>query len=174
MNSRIRWGIPKPLEPFSLRSRADSIAFMRGDSTLSVDLMTAIGPIFFPSFDLIETHERYTLTGDLPGLCLGDLDIALRANILTITGEREVEPLAATSSCHTLERTFGSFLRTFSLPGGLDEGHWLVLMNNGVLKVEIPKHPKAKNAGRTGPKRPEGTGGKAADGLRRLQPKSDN
>jgi HSP20 family molecular chaperone IbpA len=116
--------------------------FLRGDPFFESDLVTRIGPVFSPSFDLIETPEQYTLLGDLPGLGLQDLDIDLTATTLTIAGEREPERLGSGTSCHALERTFGSFLRTFQLPArGAGECH--ARMRNGVLTVDIPKHREA-------------------------------
>jgi HSP20 family protein len=111
---------------------------MRGDPLLELDLPARIGSIYSPSFDLIESPDKYTLLGDLPGLGLRDLDIDLTANTLTITGEREPEPLAPSNSSHALERTFGSFFRTFHLsePG---IGGCSARMRNGVLTVVVPK-----------------------------------
>ena len=114
---------------------------MRGDQVLDYELLTNIGPVFFPSFDLVETAEKFILMADLPGLSLGDLDIALNSDSITISGEREGENLKDTLSCHALERSFGSFLRTFHLPGGLEPGRLRALMSNGVLTVDVPKHP---------------------------------
>ena len=113
--------------------------FMRGDSIVGHDFLTRIGPVFFPSFDLIETAEQFTLMADLPGLSLDDLDIALNGDAITITGERESENVKDAASCHALERTFGSFHRSFNLPGDLDASQWTAKMNNGVLRVIVPK-----------------------------------
>jgi HSP20 family protein len=112
---------------------------MRGDPWFETDLPTRIGPVFSPSFDLIETQEKFTLRGDLPGLGLGDLDIQLTAHSLTITGERDGESLMAPDSCHAMERTFGSFLRTFHFPDGIEEEKGAADMKNGVLTVVVPK-----------------------------------
>jgi len=122
---------------------------MRGDPLLGADLLTHIGPVYSPEFDLFETPEKYVLLGDLPGLGLRDLDIDLTAHTLTIAGEREPERVAAVGSCHALERTFGSFLRTFHLaePG---PGNCFARMHNGVLTVDVPKYP----GGAPGPETP--------------------
>ena len=101
--------------------------FMRGDPFPGVDLPTTIGPIFSPDFDLLETTGEYLLLADLPGLEIGDLDIELTANSLTIT------------ACHALERRFGCFLRRFNFPEGVDGAKSLVSMVNGVLAIEVPK-----------------------------------
>jgi HSP20 family molecular chaperone IbpA len=113
--------------------------FMRGDPLFDADVLTRIGPVFSPAFDLIETPEKYTLLADLPGLGLRDLDIELTADILTVSGEREPECLANRATCHALERTFGSFFRTFHLPE-LGSGACFARMRNGVLTVDVPKN----------------------------------
>jgi HSP20 family protein len=113
--------------------------FMRGDPFLETDLTTRIGPVFSPAFDLLETTENYLLLADLPGLEIGDLDIELTTTSVTITGEREGEALADTSACHALERRFGSFLRRFDLPEGVDGSSTLARMANGVLTLALPK-----------------------------------
>ncbi len=113
--------------------------FMRGDPFLETGLASRIGPVFAPSFDLFETDEKYTLLGDLPGLGITDLDIELTANSLTITGEREGDDLDPGASCHALERTFGSFVRRFDFPEGVDGSRSLTRMRDGVLTVEVPK-----------------------------------
>ena len=113
--------------------------FMRGDPFPGVDLPTTIGPIFSPDFDLLETTGEYLLLADLPGLEIGDLDIELTANSLTITGERDGESFPRDTACHALERRFGCFLRRFNFPEGVDGAKSLVSMVNGVLAIEVPK-----------------------------------
>lgn len=114
-------------------------SFMRGDPFFTMDWVSAIGPVFTPAFDLIETADKYTVLGDLPGLDLGHLDLEFTTNTLTITGEREAEDLRKNISCHALERKFGSFLRTFAFPNGVLGDKCFARMKSGVLWVDIPK-----------------------------------
>lgn len=137
------------LRPHGFGWPVAEVDFMRGDPWSDLDLPTRIGPIFTPSFDLVETPDRYTLRGDLPGLGLRDLDIDLTASTLTVAGERKPERVAGDAACHTLERSFGSFSRTFRLTG-LRFGECLASMHNGVLTVEVPKSAGA----RPGPESP--------------------
>jgi HSP20 family protein len=113
--------------------------FMRGEVSLDRDLMTRIGPVYAPAFDLFETTEQYTLLGDLPGLGLGDLDIEFTGDSLTITGERGADEATLETACHALERTFGTFVRRFEFRDRVDAGRGLARMVNGVLMVEVPK-----------------------------------
>jgi HSP20 family protein len=123
------------------RSEAD---FMRGDALLDRDPTARIGPVYAPAFDLFETAEQYTLLGDLPGLALGDLDLELTGDSLTITGERDGDDAVREADCHALERTFGSFVRRFEFRERVDAGHSLARMSNGVLMVEVPKHREVR------------------------------
>jgi HSP20 family molecular chaperone IbpA len=127
-----------PGPPIGRLSRAEK-DFMRGDPFLETDLAARIGPVFSPAFDLLETTEMYLLLADLPGLGIGDLDIELTAHSLTITGERDGEDFGGDTACHALERRFGSFLRRFDFPEGVDGAKSRTRMRNGVLTVEVPK-----------------------------------
>lgn len=113
--------------------------FMRGDPFPGTDLPTRVGPVFSPAFDLLENEENYLLLADLPGLGIADLDIELTATSLTITGEREGEGLDGDLACHALERRFGTFLRRFDFPEGVDGTRSRSRMRDGVLTVEVPK-----------------------------------
>ena len=112
---------------------------MRGDPWLQLDLTPRIGPVFSPSFDLLETRKTYRLLGDIPGLELENLDIELTANSLTVTGERDGDRLAQDMACHALERSFGCFSRTFPLLEPVIGGAYLAWMKNGVLTIDVPK-----------------------------------
>jgi HSP20 family protein len=127
-----------PGHPFGRLSRAEK-DFMRGDLLLETDMQARIGPVFSPAFDLLETTEQYLLLADLPGLGIGDLDIEVTAHSVTITGERDGEDFGAGIAGHALERRFGSFLRRFDFPEGVDGGKSRARMRNGVLTVEVPK-----------------------------------
>ncbi|MDR3671776.1 MAG: Hsp20/alpha crystallin family protein [Holophaga sp.] len=127
---------PNPLFPGLSRAEKD---FMRGDPFLEMDLTARIGPVFSPAFDLLETAETYLLLADLPGLEIADLDIELTATSVTITGERPGDALDETSACHALERRFGTFLRRFDLPEGVDGAGSRARMANGVLTLALPK-----------------------------------
>jgi HSP20 family protein len=130
---------PSIPRPFPAPRALATQSFMRGDPFLDMDMVAGIGPIYSPAFDLIETTETFMLLGDLPGLAMADLDIELVADNLTIIGERDAEDLSASLSCHALERTFGSFMRTFVLPRGVAGSKCYARMEAGVLRVEVPK-----------------------------------
>lgn len=140
----------EPWRPeYALNKRAVSVEhLLRGEPALEADPAGQIGPVYNPDFDLIESADRFTLLGDLPGLGIDDLDIEFMAGTLTITGERNPESLDPCQSCAALERRFGSFLRTFHLPGQVLWERCAKQMHNGVLRLELPKLPAAAPDGR--------------------------
>jgi len=100
---------------------------------------------FFPDFDLKETGDAYVFKADLPGVKESDLEVSLTGNRLTISGKREEENRQESDRYFTYERSYGSFTRTFTLPGGLDEEHVQAELKDGVLSVMVPKAAGAQS-----------------------------
>lgn len=98
---------------------------------------------FNPQFDVKETSDSLLIKADVPGIAEKDLDIKLANNFLTISGKRESEKEEKGDTSYRLERSYGSFTRSFSLPGYVDAEHVTADMKNGVLTVHIPKTEKA-------------------------------
>ncbi|MDP2344376.1 MAG: Hsp20/alpha crystallin family protein [Deltaproteobacteria bacterium] len=97
--------------------------------------------MFQPAFDLKETSDAYVLRADLPGVQIGDVDVSVTANRLSISGTRPTSDQQAGEVFHACELNYGNFLRTVTLPEGADVDHIKASMNNGVLELTIPKHP---------------------------------
>ena len=89
--------------------------------------------------DLTETDEQFVLRADLPGLEEGDLDIEVKDNVLTISGEREAEHEESSRGFHRIERAFGRFSRSLDLPQGIDPDAVTAEFDRGVLEVRMPK-----------------------------------
>jgi HSP20 family protein len=102
------------------------------------------GVEFTPRFDVKETKDAYVLKADLPGLKDDDVDVSLNGNTLTISGRREEEHKEEGEQYYTMERSYGSFARRFSLPEGVDGEHISADLKNGVLTVHLPKRPEAQ------------------------------
>src|SRR6185295_16044028 len=96
---------------------------------------------FVPGFEVKETRDAYVITADLPGVEEGDVDVSLAGNQLTISGAREQESQGDGEQYYALERAYGAFVRTFSLPGGADQDNVTAEMKNGVLRIAIGKRP---------------------------------
>lgn len=100
---------------------------------------------FVPAFDVKETNQAYVFRADLPGLKEDDVDISLISdNRLTISGNRDEEKREESERYYTYEREYGSFSRSFTLPGGVDADHVQAEMKNGVLSVSVPKLPESQ------------------------------
>jgi HSP20 family protein len=99
---------------------------------------------WIPAMDLVETDDSLVLRGDLPGMTEDDVDIEIKDNILTVSGERKSESEQSGEGYHRVERAFGSFSRSLTLPQGVDAGRVEANFENGVLEVRIPKPAEAK------------------------------
>jgi HSP20 family protein len=99
---------------------------------------------WIPAMDLVETDDHLVLRGDLPGMTEDDVNIEIKDNVLTVSGERKAEHEDKGEGYHRVERAFGRFSRSLSLPQGIDPGKVEAKFENGVLEVQIPKPAEAK------------------------------
>jgi HSP20 family protein len=101
-----------------------------------------------PATDIVETPDALTLTAELPGLERKDVDISVDDGMLTIRGERSDDRTVEGSKYHVVERSYGSFQRTFTLPRTVDAAKINAEFGKGVLTVTMPKTVEAKAKGR--------------------------
>jgi len=99
---------------------------------------------WIPAMDLIETADHYVLLADLPGLSDADVNVQLEDNVLTISGERKVQPGIQEGGYFRLERPFGQFSRSLTLPDGVEPDNVQARFDGGVLEVMIPKPEQRK------------------------------
>jgi HSP20 family protein len=99
---------------------------------------------WIPAMDLIESGDRYVLRADLPGLSDEDVNVQLEDNVLTISGERKAEHETQQEGYHRLERAFGGFARSLTLPEGVDPDGVQAHFDRGVLEIRIPKPEQKK------------------------------
>jgi HSP20 family protein len=97
-----------------------------------------------PAMDLLETADHFVLRADLPGLRQEDVAIELEDNVLTVSGERKAEHEERQEGYYRVERAFGGFSRSLTLPKGIDAGAVTAEFDNGVLEVRIPKPEERK------------------------------
>ena len=97
-----------------------------------------------PAMDLVEKDEQLILRADLPGLERDDVDIEVKDGVLTVSGERKVEDEQKADGYYRVERAYGSFARTLSLPEGIDAERITADFDKGVLEVRIPKPEERK------------------------------
>jgi HSP20 family protein len=99
---------------------------------------------WMPAMDLVETEGHFVLRADLPGLSEEDVNIELEDRVLTISGERKSEHESAKDGYHRIERAFGSFSRSLTLPEGTNPEGVEANFDRGVLEVRIPKPEERK------------------------------
>ena len=97
-----------------------------------------------PRADVIENGESYVIKAELPGVGKNDVKITLRENVLTIKGEKKQEKEEKDHNYHRIERSYGSFERSFSLPSNVKHDKIDAAFKDGVLIVTLPKAEEAK------------------------------
>lgn len=100
-----------------------------------------------PVSDVFETDDTIVITAELPGVKDDDVDIEIQDGMLTVKGERKLEDEVSQDRYYHLERSYGSFERSFRLPEGVREDDVKAGVAYGVLRVTIPK-PKTAEAKR--------------------------
>jgi HSP20 family protein len=130
--SVVRW------EPFALQSLFDSV-FEAPSPSRGGTLRR-----WMPAMDLVEAEDRYVLRADLPGMGEDDIKIEFEDGTLTISGERKSEQEIKKDGYVRVERAFGSFSRSLTLPKGIDAEGVTASFDRGVLEVSVPKPEERK------------------------------
>lgn len=99
---------------------------------------------WMPAMDLVEAEDHFVLKADLPGLTEEDVAIEIQDNALTISGERRAEHEQHERGWYRVERSFGRFSRSLTLPEGIDAEAVSASFDKGVLSVRIPKPEQRK------------------------------
>jgi HSP20 family protein len=99
---------------------------------------------FNPAIDIREGDNNYTVTAELPGIDPKEVEITLQEGTLLIKGEKKLEQENKGEGYHKVERSYGSFMRSITLPKGVDIEHIDASFNNGLLTLSIPKLPEQK------------------------------
>jgi HSP20 family protein len=100
-------------------------------------------PEFTPLVDIQETEKEYLVKAELPEIHKEDVKVTVENGVLTIQGERKMEKEEKGKKFHRIERSYGTFLRTFTVPLDADETKVAADFKEGLLKVTIPKSLKA-------------------------------
>lgn len=99
---------------------------------------------FAPPVDVYEDEHNVTLKIEVPGIDEKDLDIRVENNTLTVHGERKFEKEEKEENYRRVERQYGSFTRSFTLPNTVNADEVKADYEKGVLKISLPKKPEAK------------------------------
>jgi len=136
MNALIRYATPFA----TLSSHLDDL--FSDNIFESIDRKLTTGS--WPKVDISESDNGYVIRADLPGMDKKDVSISVENGVLTITGEKTDEYKREKGKYYHLERSYGKFCRTFSLPDGVDSEKITASMKNGVLELEVLKSEKQK------------------------------
>ena len=102
------------------------------------------GRVWAPALDISERKDAYVVSVEVPGVNADDLDITLEDGLLTIQGERQFTSESSEQQYHRVERRYGSFRRSITLPSQVQADSIEASFENGVLEVVVPKAEEAK------------------------------
>ncbi len=97
-----------------------------------------------PSVDIHENESELVLSAEVPGIEDKDIEIEIENNTLSINGERKIEKETKEENYHRIERSYGSFSRSFTLPTNVNQDNIKAEYDNGVLRISLPKKPELK------------------------------
>lgn len=97
-----------------------------------------------PLVDITEDEKEYLIKAELPEVKKEDIKLTVHDNVVTITGERKSEKEETGKKFHRIERAYGSFMRSFTLPDDAEAGKIAADYKDGLLKVHLPKSEKTK------------------------------
>jgi HSP20 family protein len=99
---------------------------------------------WIPAMDLVESEDHLVLRADLPGMSEDNIEIEIKDNVLTISGERKAEQERKEEGYYRVERAYGSFSRSLTLPERVSADQVSANFDKGVLEVRIPKPEERK------------------------------
>ncbi len=137
----VRWDPFRELEEVSDRLNR---MFARPSTPRTTGKETMVVADWTPSVDISETEGEYQIKAEIPDVKKEDVKVTLEDGVLTIQGERKYEKEEKGKKYHRIERSYGSFVRTFSLPDVIDEEKVKAEFKDGVLNLHLPKSEKAK------------------------------
>ena len=97
-----------------------------------------------PNVDIYENKDQIVIEAELPGMAREDFDLSVENNIITLRGERHFEKKDETDNYHRVERAYGSFTRSFTLPNTVSGDGAVADYRNGVLRVTLPKKEETR------------------------------
>jgi HSP20 family protein len=129
-------------DPFRDLFRLQDVLSRNFDDRLGASSGESVG--WAPACDIFEDGDGVTVRFELAGVDPKDVDIRFENGVLTMRGERKLEKEEKKESYHRIEMQYGSFSRSFSLPGTVDVEKIRAESKNGVLTVSLPKKAEAK------------------------------
>ena len=139
-NNTSRWNPSQDLKTLQAQLHRVFEPFARY-ATADEDLVSGS---WIPPVDVAETQERILVRAEVPGMKQDDIQIEYENGMLTIRGERKIEKEDPGLQWHRVERTYGNFSRSFTLPRTVDPERIGATYRDGVLEIEVPKKEEAK------------------------------
>lgn len=140
MTALMRWDPFRELEEMS--DRLNRMVARPATKTSGKEALTVAD--WMPTVDISETAGEYVIQAELPEVKKDDVKVTLEEGVLTIQGQRRQEKDEKTTKYHRIERSYGTFVRSFSLPDQVNESGVKAEFKDGVLNLHIPKSEKAK------------------------------
>ena len=143
----IRWRPRTRLDPFGDLMGMQNEINRLFDITLGQSAFDHAGPFdgeWAPAIDVFENDDKVVVKTELPGLSEKDIEVDILGDTLTIKGEKRKEEEKKDKHYHRVERTYGSFHRTVTLPALVESEKAKASFKNGVLEITIPKKEEAK------------------------------
>lgn len=141
--SLIRWDPFRELEDVSERlNRMFQRPMLARTTEAGRERLTV--PDWAPAVDIVETPEEFVLKADLPEIKKEEVKVTVENGVLAIEGERKQEKEEKGRRYHRIERSYGTFLRTFAIPDNVDETKVRAEFKDGILSLRLPKAEKAK------------------------------
>ena len=133
-------------DPFrDLRSLQEEVnRLFTGNMARSFDEEGIARGSWSPSVDIYENKDQIVLEAELPGMKREDFDLSVENNVVTLRGERHFEKKDDSDNYHRVERAYGNFTRSFTLPNTVTAEGATAEYTNGVLRVTLPKREDTK------------------------------
>jgi HSP20 family protein len=136
----VRWDPFRELE--SMSDRLNRVFARPTPSTSSREALTVAD--WMPTVDISESDSEYLIKAELPEVKKEDVKVTVENGVLTLQGERRQEKEEKGKKYHRVERSYGSFARSFTLPESVDEGAVRAEYRDGMLNLHLPKTEKVK------------------------------
>ncbi|MBI3996978.1 MAG: Hsp20/alpha crystallin family protein [Candidatus Omnitrophica bacterium] len=141
----IKWSGQNVWEPFrELGQLQEEINRVFGRSLAPVEWLPKNGGEWVPKVDIVEEKDRILVRTDLPGMKQEDISVEVEGDLLTMTGERKHEYEKKEGQAFRIERSYGTFMRSFTLPSTVDATKVNAAYKNGVLEISLPKREGTK------------------------------
>lgn len=138
----VKWNPFKELE--DVRNRLNDLFGRFPATTESGREMLAMAD-WIPTVDISETDAAYLIKAEIPGVKKEEAKVTLQDGMLIIEGERKQEKEEKDKKFHRIERSYGSFVRSFRLPENVEESSVIAEFKDGMLNVTLPKSKKAES-----------------------------